>query len=222
LYYTKTQWTTDFIKKEILKQYENSIVNGESNYKTVINKKDAYRAYISSYNWDTEKWESIYDWWSNVIKARQALLFLNMRQYKLDLVNAKKYDNAASGFLHYFHWVNPNWKTYLTNMGKYWAENSVMSMFHSWFWWLTPPPWYVPGWPNQNYKKSMDCYWNNPPDWCTSDISAPEWQPAQKSWKDFSNIYPLNSWTVTEPQIFSQAVYVRMLSKFVHNEGMEN
>lgn len=215
LYYTKTKGATQKVKNEILKLYEDSIKNWENNYPSIINKTDAYRAYISDYNWDTNKWESIYDWWSNIVKARQSMLFLNMWKYNLDIKNSKKYQDAASAYVHYFHWVNPNWKTYLTNMLKYGAENSVQIIYHSWFKSNLPPPWYIPWWPNQYYRKSEDCYTDNPPKLCLPNTAAPEWQPAQKSWKDFWTGYPLNSWIVTEPQIYYQAAYVRMLSNFI-------
>lgn len=214
LYYTKTIGATVAVKNDILQMYVNSMQKGVNNYPSVSNKTDAYRAYISEYNWDTGKWESIHNWGSNVVKAHQAIVYLNMRQYNLDSANIKKYDNAASGFVHYFHGVNPNSKTYLTNMDKYGAEYSVKSLYHAWFG-ANPPPGYVPGGPNQHYKKNADCYLPNPPAGCTSNIIAPEGQPPQKSWRDFSADYPLDSWTVTEPQILSQGAYVRMLSKFL-------
>jgi hypothetical protein len=221
LYYTKTAGASAEVSDNILQWYKESIQTGENNYLKVVNKTDAYRAYISHYNWDSNKWESIHDWGSNAAKARQATLFLNMQQYGLDAANVNRYNNAASGFVHYFHGVNPNYKTYLTNMGQYGAESSVMTIYHSWFGEAVPPPGYVPGGPNQNYNKSSDCYPQpkqdfNPPAGCSDPvIEAVKGQPAQKSWRDFGKPYPVDSWTVTEPQILMQATYVRMLSKFL-------
>ena len=39
-------------------------------------------------------------------------------------------------------------------------------------------------------------------------------QPIQKSYKDFNDNWPLNSWTVTEAGIYTNAAYVKMISKF--------
>jgi hypothetical protein len=39
-------------------------------------------------------------------------------------------------------------------------------------------------------------------------------QPIQKSYKDFNDGWPVDSWTVTEAGIYTNAAYVRMLSKF--------
>lgn len=40
-------------------------------------------------------------------------------------------------------------------------------------------------------------------------------QPIQKSYKDWNTSWPQNSWTITEPAIYTQASYVRLLSNFV-------
>ena len=39
-------------------------------------------------------------------------------------------------------------------------------------------------------------------------------QPIQKSYKDFNDSWPVNSWEITEAGIYTNAAYVRMLSKF--------
>jgi endoglucanase len=46
-------------------------------------------------------------------------------------------------------------------------------------------------------------------------LSPPAGQPAQKSYTDFNDSWPLDSWSVTEPDDGYQAQYVRLLSKFV-------
>ena len=48
-------------------------------------------------------------------------------------------------------------------------------------------------------------------------IDPPKNQPIQKSWKDFNTSWPINSWTISEAGIYTQAAYVRMLSKFCTN-----
>jgi len=42
-------------------------------------------------------------------------------------------------------------------------------------------------------------------------------QPIQKSYKDFNNDWPVNSWTISEAGIYTNAAYVRLLSKFCTN-----
>jgi hypothetical protein len=46
-------------------------------------------------------------------------------------------------------------------------------------------------------------------------ISPPKGQPAQKSYKDFNTPWPLDSWSVTEPDDGYQVAYIRLLSKLV-------
>jgi hypothetical protein len=46
-------------------------------------------------------------------------------------------------------------------------------------------------------------------------VVPPTGQPAQKSYKEFNNNWPLDSWQVTEPSDGYQVPYIRLLSKFV-------
>jgi hypothetical protein len=39
-------------------------------------------------------------------------------------------------------------------------------------------------------------------------------QPDQKSYADISDNWPVDSWTVTEPNDVYQIAYIRLLSKF--------
>src|SRR5208337_609266 len=81
-----------------------------------------------------------------------------------------------------------------------------------------PAPGYMPGGPNPSYALDGCC-----PSGCGSSAnnalcSTPETpplnQPIQKSYKDFNDGWPIDSWTVTEAGIYTNASYVRMLSKF--------
>jgi hypothetical protein len=153
-----------------------------------------------------------------------------MNQYNLNSANASKYTNAAEGFVHYFHGVNPNTKTYLSNMGNDGAENSVTQFYHGWFengsaLWdevgvstYGPPPGYIPGGPNPSYALDGCCPsgcgspQNNA--LCNTNVTPPLNQPIQKSYKDFNDSWPVDSWTVTEAGIYTNAAYVRMLSRF--------
>lgn len=225
LYYAKTPGATPDTKNDILEFYRNSMKNSPPNLPAFTQSADAYRAFISQYDWATDSYISDYNWGSNVAKSRQGSMFLSVNQLHLDDAHALDYANAASGFVHYFHGVNPNGKTFLSNMAQYGAENSVASFYHSWFsdgseFWdevgistFGPAPGFVPGGPNQHYDTDICCATNCDPQ-CDLDVSPPKNQPPQKSYKDFNTSWPLNSWTVTENQIYSQASYIRMLSKF--------
>ncbi|MBI2723412.1 MAG: glycoside hydrolase family 9 protein [Bacteroidetes bacterium] len=222
LYYTKIPGATAAVKTAITNAFANSLsTNNADNLPAYTNKTDAYRAWLSNNN---------YTWNSNQTKSKQAIMFQSMNQYSLNTVNAANYKNAASGFVHYMHGVNPNNKTYLSNMAPLGAENSVTQFYHAWFkdgsaLWdevgvstYGPPPGYIPGGPNPSYALDACCpagcgsASNNA--LCTSNVTPPLNQPIQKSYKDFNNDWPLNSWTITEAGIYTNAAYVRMLSKF--------
>ncbi|MGQ0829616.1 MAG: glycoside hydrolase family 9 protein [Bacteroidota bacterium] len=224
LYYANLPGATASVKNAINTTYSNSLkTNNGDNLPAYTNKTDAYRAYLSDNN---------YTWGSNTTKGHQANMLLSMNHFNLDATNATNYKNAASGFVHNFHGVNPNSKTYLTNMGKFGAENSVTSVYHSWFYdgsalWdevgvstYGPAPGFVPGGVNPSYDWDACCPTgcggasNNAK--CTAEsLDPPKNQPIQKSWKDFNTSWPINSWTITEPGIYTQAAYIRMLSKFL-------
>ncbi|MBA2613301.1 MAG: glycoside hydrolase family 9 protein [Bacteroidetes bacterium] len=225
LYYTKIPGATPAVKAAILNAYTNSMQsNNADNLPAYNNNTDAYRAWLSNNN---------YTWNSNQTKSKQGNMFLSMNQYTLNAANAAKYTNAAAGYVHYMHGVNPNSKTYLSNMGTYGAENSVTQFYHSWFHdgsalWdevgvstYGPPPGYIPGGPNPGYALDVCCPGScgNPTATaaCATNLTPPMGQPIQKSYKDFNNDWPVNSWTITEAGIYTNAAYVRMLSKFCTN-----
>ncbi|MBL7920945.1 MAG: glycoside hydrolase family 9 protein [Bacteroidia bacterium] len=225
LYYTKTPGATASVKTAILNAYTGSMQsNNADNLPAYTNKTDAYRAWLANNN---------YTWNSNQTKSKQGNMFLAMNQYSLNSANATNYTNAASGFVHYFHGVNPLSKTYLSNMGSYGAENSVTQFYHGWFkdgsaLWdevgvstYGPPPGYIPGGPNPGYALDACCPngcgspSNNA--LCLTNVTPPMGQPIQKSYKDFNNDWPVNSWTISEAGIYTNAAYVRLLSKFCTN-----
>lgn len=223
LYYAALPGASPIVATTINSSYAKSLEKGTpENLPAYTNKKDAYRAFIN----DME-----YHWGSNIGKGGLANMHLSMNYYHLNDANADKYKNAASGYLHYFHGVNPNSKTYLSNMGKYGSENSTNSIYHLWFTdksplWdevgkstYGPAPGFVPGGPNRDYNVADCCpanCGNNYNSVCNSEsLTPPKGQPVQKSWKDFNTEWPVNSFTITEPAIYYQANYIRMLSKFL-------
>jgi hypothetical protein len=189
-----------------------------------LNQSDAYMAYMSDQN---------YTWGSNTTKARNAIIFQNMRALNLDPTNNTNYTESSLGFVHYFHGVNPNGTCFLSNMNNHGAEKSVNSFYHGWFedgspLWdevgvsvYGPPAGFIPGGPNPTYTLDSCC-----PDGCGSAqvngqcdanlVSPPLGQPIQKAWKDWNAGWPQNSWTVTEIAIYTQAAYIKMLAQFVN------
>ncbi len=191
LYYTKTAGAIASVNNQILNAYNNSLQNGANNLPTFKNKTDAYRAYISNYEWSVNKFVSVYDWGNNTLKSHQGTMYLNMNQYSLNAANATNYANAASGFVHYLHGVNPNSKTYLSNMSRFGAENSLPTFYHSWFCdgsklWdevgvstYGPAPGFMTMGPNEKYKTYTCCATNC--DTKCSTVSYLFTQPAQKA-----------------------------------------
>jgi endoglucanase len=228
LYYAFLSGATTTVSNAIKNTYSNSLSTKDAdNLQSFLFSLDAYRSYVKDANWT---------WNSNQTKSSQANMFLNMNYYNLDATNATNYTNAASGFVHYFHGVNPNGKTFLSNMSAYGAENSVTSFYHGWFadksaLWdevgvstYGPPPGFMPGGPNPSYKKDACCPSgcgspaNNA--LCSTNVTPPLAQPIQKSYKDFNDGWPLNSWEITEPAIYTNATYLRMLSRFIGNGAL--
>jgi len=222
LYYASLPGITASIGNDIKNTFSNSVISGNAdNLPAYTNKTDAYRAWVNDGN---------YTWNSNQTKSCQANILLNMNVYSLNAVNAANYKNSALGYVNYFHGVNPNSKVYLSNMNNFGAENSVTQFYHSWFengssLWdevgistYGPPPGFIPGGPNPSYALDgccpSGCGSSASNALCSTNVTPPLNQPIQKSYKDFNDNWPVDSWTVTEAGIYTNAAYTRMLSKF--------
>ncbi|MCB9201406.1 MAG: glycoside hydrolase family 9 protein [Flavobacteriales bacterium] len=164
---------------------------------------DLYRAYMPAWS---------YHWGSNIPKAGYGLLNLLLVRNAILPANDDLYREYALAALNGFHGVNPLTLVYLSNMGALGAERSCDQIYHTWFADGTdwddaqsslhgPPPGYVPGGPNAAFS--------------VTSLSPPAGQPEQKSYLDFNDGWPNNSWEVSEPAIYSQAAYVRLLAHFV-------
>ncbi len=156
---------------------------------------DLYRAWMPA---------SCYHWGSNFVRASYGALADDAVTYGLAGPDRATYVQRALDMLHSFHGVNPLNVVYLTNMGSLGAENSVTRIWHDWFQYNTPfaanpPPGYVVGGPNAHYSGSLT--------WVAR-------QPPGKAYADFNQPYPDNSWELTEPAIYYQAMYVRLLADF--------
>lgn len=115
----------------------------------------------------------------------------------------------AQDLLHSFNGVNPLSAMYLTNMGQFGAERSMMHLYHERYGYGTPfasnpPPAYVVGGPNQSFSGVKG---DEPGevDWIKS-------QPRAKAYADFNYAWPKASWELSENGIYYQAAYIRLLA----------
>ena len=196
-----------------------SASNGGNLWGAINNQSDPYRAYLG-----------VYTWGSSAVKSMAGSLFYEAVLHDLGSHSDQQNIDAAAGYLHYMHGVNPLGKVYLSNMSRFGAENSVDQFYHTWFangsaLWDSvsestygPPPGFVVGGPNPYYNWDGCCPNNcgNANAICGSAPPSPPFdQPPQKSYTDFNTSWPLNSWEITENSNGYQINYLRLLSKFV-------
>ncbi len=158
-------------------------------------------------------------WGSNHVMARTGALYLDAARLSASPGDAAAYTARALDYLHYLHGANPMGKVYLTNMGAFGAESSVGEYYRSWHT-ETPIPGFLVGGPNPSYEWDACC-----PDKCGNAASnaacgkappsPPYRQPPLKSYLDFDDGWPLNSWQITENSNAYQAAYLRLLANFV-------
>jgi endoglucanase len=206
LFYTSLQNADAALKRTLLADKLSDVKAGNKIYGFAPD-DDLYRAYLH---------DPQYHWGSNNPRANYGNTNLDALTYNVGVENATSYRERALGILHYFHGVNPFGMVYLTNMYAYGATNSANEIYHTWFLpdtkWSDaktsscgPPPGYVPGGPNSSAANAgVPAY-----------LSPPTGQPPQKSYKDWNKAWPENAWAVTEPAIYYQSAYIRLLSAFV-------
>ena len=164
------------------------------------NNSDLYRAFIPNYS---------YHWGSNQAKAGYAVLNLQLVKYGLNPSAHPSYEAKAADQLHYFHGVNPMGLVYLSNMYEMGGDRCVNEIYHTWFYDGTnwdnaqtslygPAPGFVSGGANKDFT--------------VSTLTPPYGQPSQKSYSDFNDGWPNNSWEISEPAIYYQARYIRLLA----------
>jgi len=101
-------------------------------------------------------------------------------------------------------------------MYRYGATQAANEIYHTWFWQGTkwsnaltsacgPAPGYITGGPERQCGQGRRACLFGPP---------PAAQPRQKAYKDWNGPWPDSSWAITEPAIYYQAAYVKLLSKF--------
>lgn len=209
LYYASLSGADPTVTSNIHVRCITSMTGNNPEFLTAFNNQmDAYRAYLK---------DADYVWGSNRTKCHASLQYLSMNTYGLDAGNAAKYQEAAGGYVHFLHGVNALGFMLLSNMSSLGGDSSANEIYHAWFADGTvydnamtsaigPPPAYLTGGINPNY--SPDAAYMGPP------LIPPLSQPVQKSYKDWNTSWPENSWEITEPGIYYQAAYVRLLSHF--------
>jgi hypothetical protein len=217
------------VKIAILTKFIANVTGNADQLPMISNNEDPYLSPIKYYTWG-----------SNGSKALQARLYQLLALYGGDPAMAAAADSAAMGYLHYIHGVNPLGLVYLTNMKSAGAKYSANTMFHNWFShdsarWSTvsdttpgPPPGYLVGGPNPHFSvdkcctagiwaKGYRCYGLAALSLCSSSNYAPPLgQPPSKSYRQFNEGWPVNSWEVTEPSTSYQAEYIGVLARYVH------
>jgi endoglucanase len=215
LEYAKTTGATPSVAQAINGGFKSS-VEGPNFFGMLQSNVDPYLAYLQAYVWG-----------SNQTKAAQGNMFADVVSFGLDSAANADATRYASRYAHYIHGLNPLQLVYLSNMGDYGGTKGVTRFFHTWFahgsqWDAVgvskygPPPGYLTGGPNPSYTWDACCPNNCSGVSCgAAPLSPPTGQPDQKSYRDFNDSWPLDSWSITEPDDGYQALYVRLLSKFV-------
>ena len=165
---------------------------------------DLYRAYMNP---------NAYHWGSSTVRSGYGVTALHAAEHgRLPDAEQQRLRQRAGDMLHSFHGVNPLSAVYLSNMDHLGAERSMRSIWHARYphgtpFEKNPPPGYVVGGASQQFKGK--------------DGDKPgliEWvreQPRGKAYADFNLGWPHNSWELSEPGIYYQARYIRLLSEFV-------
>ena len=182
---------------------------------------DPYLAFIKDYNWGSNRYKSLY-----------GNYFLNYIKLGLESPHKSTLEEAPEHYLHYIHGVNPFNLVYLSNMYSMDASASVNEFYHTWFnkgnplygrvgtSTYGPAPGFLVGGPNSSYALDGCCPNNcgsssNNAQCNTQNLFPPLNQPAMKSFKDFSDSWPKNSWQITENSNGYQLEYIRLLANYV-------
>ena len=208
LLYTRIPNSNQGLAQEILGSLNLDVSNNWNGYYG-FNELDLFRAYMPDWS---------YHWGSNSPKAAYGVLNQLLIEYGIVPEQEESFARKAIEQLHYFHGVNPLGMVHLSNMYSYGAEHCVNQIYHQWFaegspWdhalesTYGPAPGFITGGPNKDFT--------------VSSLSPPTGQAPQKAYLDFNDI-PNQSWEITEPAIYYQAIYVRLLANFVGTDSGGN
>jgi hypothetical protein len=208
LYYCATPGATAATVNAIKANCISSVSSNNGDLLPAYNAQtDAYMAYMKDQD---------YQFNNNEFKAETGAIYTNMNRYNLDVPNQTNYRNAAEGYVHFFHGMNPEGNCFLTNATIFGGDKFTMQIYHGWFGdgtmydstanYIGPPPGYVPC--GIDYFYTPDAAYTGPA------ISPPMNQPVQKSYKDWNTSWPENSWQESEVGIYTEAAYIKLLSMY--------
>ena len=220
LYFSRMQGVPQNFKSRIRQDYQNILTGDNALLDGVTEAEHAYDAPMGSYNWG-----------SNSTASRRGSVFTQAAMAGMKGASKAEFKNAGAGYLHYLHGVNPQGLVYLTNMERYGAEKSASELYHAWFVngstdydstktsTYGPAPGFLVGGPNPGYERDACCKTvcgGYGAKICKRPIlSPPTGQPPMKSYAEFNDGWPINSWSVTENSNSYQIAYMRLLSKYV-------
>jgi endoglucanase len=225
LYYTRLSGISSSVSSSIISTFVTNITAHSDELPMVTGNQDPYRAPMKDYGWG-----------SNQIKMAQARLYQLLAKYGSGTTATAAAD-AAEDYVHYIHGVNPLGLVYLTNMQRAGAENSVKTMYHTWFAdgsprWdeITsttpgPAPGYLVGGPNPSFvldscctapssDAAYHCYGAAEYSLCSGNYTPPLGQANQKAYLQFNAGWPAGSWPVTEPSTGYQSKYIQVLAAY--------
>ena len=219
LYFSRMGGVSHEFKSRIRRDYQNIMTGDNGVMRGVEQAEHAYAAPMNSYNWG-----------SNSTAVRRGSVFTQAAQANMTGPSETDFKNAGAGYLHYLHGVNPQGLVYLSNMESYGAKKSVSEFYHAWFVngsadydstktsTYGPAPGFLVGGPNPWYERDECCKTTcggYGAKMCKRPIlSPPTGQPPMKSYAEFNDGWPLNSWSVTENSNGYQIDYIRLLSKY--------
>ena len=154
-------------------------------------KNELYRAWMPA---------GCYHWGSNRTRACFGIAALGGLDLDLGAPEHGRLRRRALDLLHAIHGVNPLGLVYLTNMGRFGARLSAQPIYHEWFG-AAPPPGYLAGGPDHDYNGSLA--------WIRE-------QPPAKAYANVGEDRAVNGYELTEPAIYYQAIYVRLLAPFAN------
>jgi endoglucanase len=224
LYYASLSNADPTVRDAIInKKKEKANATDSKNPYKVIRGDNLYRA------------NSYYDGWgSNVLLSRLGSNNLDYVKMGIETDQTADFKERAQSILNYIHGTNPFGLCYITNMGAYGADFSVKQMHHTWFYTDTqydnqsdtdvgPAPGYlVSGYNAVNSPVCMKLSVNRQ----NYNVLVKD-QPTQKRFSDRINNEGTNGWQCTdgsnfnqpwlytEPGIYFQSAYIRLLSHFI-------
>jgi hypothetical protein len=226
LYYARLPGATPEVAKSIRERFLANLLRASEAFQGSLQQGDPYRAPIKDYTWG-----------SNKGKAMQARLYQLVALHNTDPRLSETSLAAALEYAHYIHGVNPLGLVYLTNMAPAGASHSAATMFHGWFargtrWQRVteqlpgPPPGFLVGGPNPQFSidaccrtpagsPAYRCYGATTFSLCQQNLRPPLAQPPAKSYLQYNDPWPVNAWEVTEPSLYYQSYYVRLLAAFI-------